>query len=64
MSYIEREALKENIKSFAGKFTDDGFFVDINAVLNAIDFAPAADVVPVVRCKDCRRCDSRRKKGV
>lgn len=47
MSYIEREALKEHIGSFAGKFDDDGFWVDLQAVLRAIDFAPSADAVEV-----------------
>lgn len=53
MSYIEREALKEHIGSFTGKFDDDGFWIDLQAVLRAIDFAPTADVAEVVRCKDC-----------
>lgn len=27
--------------------------VDVSAVIKAIDMQPAANVVPVVRCKDC-----------
>ena len=53
--YIDREALKQHIGSYAGMFTDElGFAVSLPAVLSGIDFAPAADVVEVVRCKDCK----------
>lgn len=46
--YIEREALKEHIKSYAGMFTDEiGFAVSLEAVLRGIDFQPAADVAEV-----------------
>ncbi len=52
--YIEREALKEHLKSYAGVFTDEiGFAVSLESVLGGIDFQPAADVEKVVRCKDC-----------
>lgn len=36
--YIDAEALKEHISSFTGMFTDEGFMVDLQAVLNAINF--------------------------
>lgn len=36
--YIDAEALKEHISSFTGMFTDEGFMVDMHAVLGAIDF--------------------------
>lgn len=53
--YIEREALKEHLMSYAGMFTGElGFVVKLDAVLRGIDFQPAADVAPVVRCKDCK----------
>ena len=46
--YIEREALKDHLMSYAGMFTDElGFVVSLQAVLNGIDFQPAADVVEV-----------------
>ena len=52
--YIEREALKDHLMSYAGMFTDElGFAVSLQAVLNGIDFQPAADVAPVVRCRNC-----------
>jgi hypothetical protein len=35
---INIEALKEHIRSLTGMFTDEGFMVDMKAVLNAIDF--------------------------
>lgn len=44
--YIEREAVKGHLRSYAGMFTDElGFAVSLEAVLNGIDFQPAADVV-------------------
>ena len=52
--YIEREALKKHLASYAGMFTDElGFVVRLEAVLGGIDFQPAVDAVEVVRCKDC-----------
>lgn len=39
--YIEREAVKRLIN------------IDYGGYLDAIDRIPAADVVPVVHCKDC-----------
>lgn len=53
--YIEREALKKHLASYAGMFTDElGFVVSLEAVLGGIDFQPAVDAVEVVRCKDCK----------
>ena len=53
--YIDREALKERVASYAGMFANElGFVVRLQAVLNGIEFAPAADVVEVVRCKGCK----------
>lgn len=44
--YIEREAMKGHLRSYAGMFTDElGFVVSLEAVLNGIDFQPVADVV-------------------
>ena len=46
--YIEREAVRKHLMSYAGMFTDElGFVVSLQAVLNGIDFQPAADVEPV-----------------
>jgi hypothetical protein len=51
--YIEREALIKKI--FPIGVIDDGrYAIPAKAVKIAIDNAPAADVVGVVRCKDCK----------
>ena len=45
--YIEREALIDNLNHFAPEH--------YNALINMlIEKQPAADVVEVVRCKDCK----------
>ena len=54
MNYTNKESLKENIKSLVGMFTDEGFMIDLQAALNAIDFASTDDVVEVIRCIDCK----------
>ena len=54
MRLIDADALKEHISSYAGMFTDEGFMVNLQAVLNGIDFAPTIDAVPVIRCKNCK----------
>lgn len=52
---IIQDDLKTHIRSLTGMFTDDGFYISIDAVLNAIDFA---QTVEVVRCKDCEHWDT------
>ena len=37
---IDAELLKEHISSYAGMFTDEGFYVNLQAILNGIDFQP------------------------
>lgn len=50
--YIERSELKQHLRSYAGMFTDElGFVVNLQAVLNGIDFQPAVDVVEARRGK-------------
>ena len=49
--YIEREKLPQ--KKERGFFLVDDFNAGWNACLNNIKSIPAADVVEVVRCKDC-----------
>lgn len=44
--YIDADKFKEHIASFTGLFTEEGFMIDYQAVLTAIDNAYAADVVP------------------
>ncbi len=48
--YIEREALLNEAKKRAKAFS-------CALIYEAIKEAPAADVVEVVRCKDCKSCD-------
>lgn len=51
--YIERKALIDKI--FPIGMIDDGrYAIPAKAVKIAIDNVPAADVVEVVRCKDCK----------
>jgi hypothetical protein len=51
--YIERGALIK--KMFPIGLVDDGrYALPAKAVKTAIDNAPAADVVEVVRCRDCQ----------
>ena len=50
--YIEREALPQ--KKELGFFLDADFNAGWNACLNAIASIPAADVRPVVLCRDCK----------
>ena len=44
---IIQDDLKTHIRSLTGMFTDDGFYVPIDAVLGAIDFAQTIDAEPV-----------------
>lgn len=52
--YIKREDAIKNIKPMVGIWADDGrFYVDYQRVLDIINNEPSADVVEVVRCRDC-----------
>lgn len=58
--YIEREALMRRIKEIHCAECDSYHGVRCRAcwvddTLDYIDSEPAADVAPVVRCKDCRK---------
>ena len=60
--FISREALDELMSTIelpeeryrGDESNRDMFFMGINDAWEAIDRLPAADVVEVVRCKDCR----------
>ena len=62
--YIERDAISEEIRKYYYKnppnfFYGEGFDRGLDRAQRAILDAPAADVVEVVRCKDCiRRYDT------
>ena len=50
--YIDADALLKEAKRISGPFTGDGW--DNFGVYALIERQPAADVEPVVRCKECR----------
>ena len=57
--YIEREAISEEIRKYYYKNPPnfsygEGFDRGLDRAQRAILDAPAADVAPVVRCKDCK----------
>ena len=58
MAYIDREKVKELIRNYGKGAIEDDIKVldpvdDIILIAKAIDLIPTADVVEVVRCKDC-----------
>ena len=58
MAYIEREKAKELIKNFGKGAIEDGMKTldpvdDIILLSSGVDLIPTADVVEIVRCKDC-----------
>ena len=50
--YIEREAVKRELLSWAVSINHPEYLIKDDA-LHVIDSMPAADVVKVVRCKEC-----------
>ena len=61
MSYIEREALLKkmlglhSIPVYIGHVTDEDKMFE--TMVEVVEEQPTADVVPVVRCKDCKYYD-------
>lgn len=55
--YIEREAAFEAITDLAGKAPTRSAYEAVWKSARALKKIPAADVAPVVRCKDCKHCD-------
>ena len=54
MEYIERETTLKIIDSYGSTVSEDGQVV-YKAIRDIVDFiCPSADVVEVVRCKDCK----------
>ena len=51
--YIEREAAKRELLSWAVSINHPEYLIKDDA-LHVIDSIPAADVVKVVRCKECK----------
>lgn len=55
MAYIEKEPLIEFItKGLNNPDKSKAFGYDAIEILTEIEYAPTADVVEVVRCKDCK----------
>ena len=54
--YIEREALKRELLSWAVSINHPEYLIKDDA-LHVIDSMPAADVAEVTRCRDCKYCD-------
>lgn len=55
MSYIEKEPIIEFItKGLNNPDKNKAFGYDAIEILTEIEYSPTADVVEVVRCKDCR----------
>ena len=57
MAYISREKAIEIVKS-GGYWEKE----DMEVAVACIEQTPTADVVEVVRCKDCKRCYEKRTK--
>ncbi|MEE1007087.1 MAG: hypothetical protein U0L66_07840 [Acutalibacteraceae bacterium] len=56
MEYIERETALKIIDNYSKTVSEDGKVI-VKAVRDIVDtICPAADVVEVVRCKDCVYC--------
>ena len=54
--YIERGALMKKIFPYGHIVDQRNYSINAASIQKAIQDAPAADVVEVVRCKDCRHC--------
>ena len=54
--YIERENAIESIKKHFPYRASSDFYDGQNDCINQLEALPAADVVKVVRCKDCKHC--------
>ena len=63
MAYVERDKaiayVEEQYRLF--KYDEDKQAI-VEGCVEALKFTPTADVVEVVRCKDCKRCYEKRTK--
>lgn len=60
--YIERKAVINKINEIPAYFDSGDIKYGIELAIQAIKDTPAADVVEVVRCKDCKRWFAKRTK--
>ena len=63
--YIDKSAVIAKIDEFVKQNAAYGFSVDIFGIMmkKMVEKLPAADVAPVVRCKDCERWGTRKADG-
>lgn len=54
--YINRETVKRELLSWAVNINHPEYLIKDDA-LHVIDSMPAADMVEVVRCNDCKHCN-------
>lgn len=52
--YIDVEPLEDKLKEHIRKTESELMLGALSTFLRLLDITPTADVVPVVRCKDCR----------
>ena len=61
--YLEKSKMKQYVKNFFTGLKVDGDKFDeedcCETICQIIDFAPAADVVEIVRCMYCKRSEKR-----
>ena len=56
--YIDRETLMADIEEsvvFSGRQSRNAEILGANKIIDRIKVAPMVDVVPVVRCRDCKQ---------
>lgn len=65
MSYIEREAAVKLLRDTAAEGYPTPFHIGLYVAARAIEAIPAADVRPVVLCRDCKwyQIDELKKDG-
>ena len=60
--YIEREAALKKLLQCADVYNPECSDITVAHAMRKISAIPAADVVPVVRCRDCKHRDPEDKK--
>lgn len=54
VDYVRREAVRSILERLRDKTENDDMAFALNWARESVDRIPAADVVPVVLCKDCK----------
>ena len=55
--YIEVDHLKKSVEELPDCYNGFSDTYDKSCIIGLIDEEPTSDVVPVVRCKDCKWCN-------